>query len=191
MLYATVFIITPGPNNILMANSGALYGFKKTIPLMCGAIFGAPIILLLIAFGGNFILHYALVRETLRGACVFYLLYLAYKIAMAAPPQHRQTAKPVNLKHAFAIQWVNPKVWSQYVIAVSVYANVHHDYTLQIFVMLLAVILISIPSAIVWVFFGKIIARYLRHALHYRIFNITMAILLLAAVLPTLIEHFK
>ena len=33
IVFAFVSSITPGPNNLMLMNSGANFGFKKTIPL--------------------------------------------------------------------------------------------------------------------------------------------------------------
>ena len=46
---ATAF--TPGPNNIMSSYSGFNFGFKKTIPLMLGVIFGWTAILFLMESG--------------------------------------------------------------------------------------------------------------------------------------------
>ena len=38
--YYFVMFVTPGPNNAMLTASGIKFGFKKTIPLMLGVIFG-------------------------------------------------------------------------------------------------------------------------------------------------------
>ena len=40
ILFGIATAFTPGPNNILSSYSGFNFGFKKTIPLMLGVIFG-------------------------------------------------------------------------------------------------------------------------------------------------------
>tara|TARA_B000000609_G_scaffold50685_1_gene37105 strand:- start:280 stop:525 length:246 start_codon:yes stop_codon:yes gene_type:complete len=40
VLFGIATSFTPGPNNIMASHSGFNFGFKKTIPLMLGVIFG-------------------------------------------------------------------------------------------------------------------------------------------------------
>ena len=42
---------TPGPNNIMLASSGANFGFRATIPRMLAIAVGVASMLLLIGFG--------------------------------------------------------------------------------------------------------------------------------------------
>jgi threonine/homoserine/homoserine lactone efflux protein len=187
-----VMMITPGPNNIMMANSGAMFGFRKTIPLMAGAVFGPLILLLLVATGGQTLLHYVWFRDSLRILCLLYLIYLAYKIASSKPPHlnNKALSQPLTFWRVAALQWLNPKVWSQYILVIGIYVNPHQAYAWQIVVLLLMFITISIPGAIAWTLFGKLIARYLTQPVHFRVFNIAMALLLLLTVVPVLLENF-
>ena len=41
--FAFVAAITPGPNNIMLAASGANFGFKKTIPHIAGVVVGSSL----------------------------------------------------------------------------------------------------------------------------------------------------
>lgn len=188
-LFAAVMLFTPGPNNILLANCGALHGYKKTLPIILGAMFGPLSVLLLLATGGALLLKIAIVHNSLRLICFLYVLYLAYKIAMAKPPSDKGRQKILSFWHVFALQWVNPKVWIQYVMVVSLYTNAHYHYTTTILTVAAIFFTISIFSGSVWALLGKTIARYLKSSVHYKIFNVIMALLLLAAVLPDLFRQ--
>ena len=54
-LFGIVTAFTPGPNNILSSYSGFNFGFKKTIPLMLGVIFGWTTMITLMASGMIFV----------------------------------------------------------------------------------------------------------------------------------------
>ena len=190
-LYAAVLIIAPGHNNIMLANSGMIYGFKEKFPQILGVSLGAPLILFVVASGGNVLLKYEIFRNGLRIICLLYLFWLAYKIAIAKSPEMQEASKPFTFLHVVALQWVNPKVWSQYIIGVGIFININHHYVLQILSMAIIFTIIAIPSACIWTLFGKIIAKYLRHPSHYRIFNVVMALLLLGTVLPVIIDNFS
>ena len=81
-------LFTPGPNNAMLAASGATFGFRRTLPHMLGVAVGFPAMLLIVglALGGLFQTS-ALLREGLRWGGVALLLWIAFKIAMADPSQ--------------------------------------------------------------------------------------------------------
>jgi len=43
--FAFVSAITPGPNNLLLMSSGALFGRRQTLPLLAGVLVGFTILL--------------------------------------------------------------------------------------------------------------------------------------------------
>src|ERR1700759_775920 len=84
--FATSMPATPGPNNAMLASSGALWGFRRTIPHMLGIAIGFGFMLLAVAGGGGtLLLHHSTVLEVMRWVAAVYLLYLAYRIATATP----------------------------------------------------------------------------------------------------------
>jgi threonine/homoserine/homoserine lactone efflux protein len=68
---ATAFAVsmsaTPGPNNAMLASSGSLWGFRRTIPHMLGVSVGFPVMLIVVAGGlGGVLLHHPTILVTLR-----------------------------------------------------------------------------------------------------------------------------
>jgi threonine/homoserine/homoserine lactone efflux protein len=115
------------------------------------------------------------------------MLWLAWKIAHAAPPEDKAAGgTPLTFLQAAAFQWVNPKAWAMALTAVSVHAP---DRSLA-GVALVAVIFgaINLPSVGVWVLMGRQLRRYLGRPGRLRAFNITMAVLLVLSLLPVLFE---
>jgi threonine/homoserine/homoserine lactone efflux protein len=83
---------TPGPNNALVAASGANFGFRNTIPHVLGISLGFPVMIFIVGlFLGQLFQSSHLLRELLRWIGVCLLLYVAYKIATAGAlgPQQR------------------------------------------------------------------------------------------------------
>ena len=75
---------TPGPNNALVAASGANFGFRRTFPHVLGISFGFPVMIIIVGlFLGQLIQSSLFLREALRWIGVGLLLYVAYKIATA------------------------------------------------------------------------------------------------------------
>jgi threonine/homoserine/homoserine lactone efflux protein len=87
ILYAFVSSITPGPNNLMLLASGVNFGFRRTIPHMLGIGGGFTVMVLVVGLGlAGLFLAYPPARMVLTLVSVVYLLWLAWKIANAAPP---------------------------------------------------------------------------------------------------------
>ena len=82
ILFGIATAFSPGPNNIMSSYSGFNFGFKKTIPLMLGVIFGWTTMLALMASGLILIFQqYFFLQNIIKFLGTLFLIYLAYKIA--------------------------------------------------------------------------------------------------------------
>ena len=184
--FAFVSSITPGPNNLMLMASGANFGFRRTIPHMLGIGLGFTFMVLLVGAGLVQVFDRFPVSYTvLRGASVLYLLYLAWKIAHAAPVKG-QAAKgvPMTFLQAAAFQWVNPKAWAMALTATTAYSP---EQTLQA-ILIVAVVFgaVNLPSVSTWTVLGQQMARVLTNPRRLLIFNWTMAGLLVLSLYPVL-----
>src|SRR6056297_1413883 len=85
--FALVTVITPGPNNLMLMASGTNFGFLRTIPHMLGIALGFPLMVVCVGLGVMRVFDiWPLGYTLLKVVSVAYLLYLAWKIANAAPP---------------------------------------------------------------------------------------------------------
>ncbi|KIC51848.1 LysE family translocator [Tateyamaria sp. ANG-S1] len=184
--FAFVSSITPGPNNLMLMASGANFGFRRTIPHMLGVGLGFVFMVLLVGAGLVQVFDaYPISHTILKVASVGYLLFLAYKIATAAPARdNADTGTPMTFLHAAAFQWVNPKAWTMALTAVTVYAP---DTTLwAIAIVALVFGAINLPSVSSWTLLGQQMARILTNPARLTAFNWTMAALLVASLYPVL-----
>ena len=184
--FAFVSSITPGPNNLMLMASGANFGFRRSIPHMLGIGIGFSVMVLLVGAGLVQVFDaYPISHQILKIGSVLYLLYLAWKIANAAPVGKGEDAgTPMSFAQAAAFQWVNPKAWSMALTAVTVYTP---DTTLAA-IGLVALVFgaINLPSVSTWTLLGQQMARLLTNAARLRTFNWTMAALLVASLYPVL-----
>lgn len=109
--FAFVSSITPGPNNLMLMASGANFGLRRTVPHMLGISLGHAFMVTLV---GVFLLRifvaYPIMNLILNVLSVAYMLWLAWKIATAVPPDAKKvTGTPLTFLQAAAFQWVNPK----------------------------------------------------------------------------------
>lgn len=103
LLFAFVSSITPGPNNLMLLASGVNFGFLRTIPHMLGIGVGFLILLLAVGLGlGALLTAYPPIQTALKVAGGAYLLYLAWKIAMARTMGNAGAtgAKPMTFRQA-------------------------------------------------------------------------------------------
>ena len=187
MGFALVSSITPGPNNLMLMASGANFGFWRTIPHMLGIGIGFTVMIVLVGLGliglfDAFPISYTI----LKVFSVAYLLWLAWKIANAAPPERGEASgTPMTFIQAALFQWVNPKAWSMALTAITAYAP---GQTVPSILIVAAVFgAINLPSVSVWTVMGQQIRRILNKPMWLRAFNIGMAVLLVLSALPVLL----
>src|ERR687886_2018427 len=107
--FALAMSATPGPNNAMVAASGANFGLRRTLPHVIGVSLGFPAMLLLVALGAAELLQSsATLQALLRWAGATWMLWLAWKIAAASPAASAEgRARPMTLLEAALFQWVN------------------------------------------------------------------------------------
>lgn len=188
--FAFASSITPGPNNLMLMASGANYGLRRTVPHILGVNIGHAFMVFMI---GIVLLRvfeaYPVLNLILKVAGGSYMVWLAWKIANAVPPEARQVqGKPFTFFQAAAFQWVNPKAWIMGITAISVYAP--DSFGVIGGAVMVAVIFcaVNLPSVTVWAWMGVQLRRWLGTARRLRIFNVTMALLLVASLYPMLID---
>ncbi|UWR03275.1 LysE family translocator [Ruegeria conchae] len=189
IVFAFVSSITPGPNNLMLMASGANFGFRRTIPHMLGIGLGFTFMVLLVGAGLVQVFDRFPVSYTvLKIASVIYLLYLAWKIAHAAPVKGQAASgTPMTFLQAASFQWVNPKAWAMALTATAAYAP---GQTLEAIILVALVFgAINLPSVSVWTVLGQQMARVLTNPHRLLIFNWTMAVLLVASLYPVLWPH--
>eukprot|EP01093_Parvamoeba_rugata_P004263 TRINITY_DN1597_c0_g3_i1.p1 TRINITY_DN1597_c0_g3~~TRINITY_DN1597_c0_g3_i1.p1 ORF type:complete len:197 (-),score=25.85 TRINITY_DN1597_c0_g3_i1:263-853(-) len=183
-LFALVSSITPGPNNFMLMSSGANFGFKRTVPHMLGVALGFVLMLVLVGLGVMQLFDlFPISYQILKVLCVSYLFYLAYKIATSHAPDSssKAEAKPFTFVQAALFQWVNPKAWTMALSAMSVYAPSKTFNAILIVGLVFG--LINLPCVSSWTLLGQKLQNYLNDPRRLRLFNITMALLLITSVL--------
>lgn len=184
--FAFVTVITPGPNNLMLLASGTNFGFTRTIPHMLGVGLGFPLMVVCVGLGVMQVFDLWPASYTiLKTLSVGYLLYLAWKIAHATPPEDIRTeARPLTFLQSAAFQWVNPKAWSMALSAITLYAA-GRDLGAVLWVGGIYV-LVGIVSTTSWTMLGQQIRHLLKTPSRLRVFNWIMAGLIVATLIPVL-----
>jgi len=183
--FAFVSSITPGPNNLMLMASGANYGFRRTIPHMLGISIGHSVMVTLVGLGLAQVFEaYPITRLILQIGSTAYLLYLAWKIANAAPPQEGAAqGKPFTFLQAAGFQWVNPKAWYMAIYAITNYTP-DGGGIWPVIIVALVFACTNFPSIMVWATLGTQVKRLLHRPRLLRAFNWTMAGLLVLTLWP-------
>lgn len=174
---------TPGPNNMMLAASGATFGFRRTLPHALGVALGFPVMLFLIALGlGEVFQRVPAIGTTLAWVGCAVMLWLAWRIATAGAAGSRVRPRPLNFIEASAFQWVNPKAWVMSIGVSATFATGAHP-VLEAAIAAGVFVLSGLGSANGWAAFGAGIGRMLGTGWRLRAFNMAMGALLAVSAL--------
>jgi len=189
LLFALVTSVTPGPNNTMLLSSGIHFGFRRTLPHMAGISCGFAIMVLAVGVGiGQLFKNVPVLYTVMDLLSVSYLLYLAWKIGTSgAPTTPDSTRRPMTWLQAALFQWVNPKAWMMALTGATTF-HLHADPRLSAMLLALAFGVVNFPSVGMWAAFGTALRQALTRPRILAIFNWSMAALLIASMLPTLVS---
>ena len=189
--FAIAGSITPGPNVLMVAAAAAGHGVRAVLPHMLGITFGFGAMLLLVGFGlaGPLAANPAL-HAVLRWVGAAWLLWLAWKIATAKTGVTRdgtaEAKPPLGFVGAALFQWVNPKAWMLAAAAIPTFTVEGAALAPQVALIAFVFFAVSMPCLMIWAGIGVGAARLLREKRRLRAFNVAMALLLLASLVPIL-----
>lgn len=187
--FAVVTSVTPGPNNMLLTASGLGFGFRRAVPQIIGIVVGVMVMTLAVGFGlGTVFQTLPIIQTLMKLAAILYLSHLVWGLARADGIEGAAgLSRPIRFIEAALFQWINPKAWLIMVSAVALYTPVEGFFTNLVTIATL-IGLISVMSASLWAGFGRFMRQLLRSRLRIRLFNLTMAALLAATIVPLLFE---
>ena len=197
-VFAAVSSGTPGPNNLMILTSGVNFGMKRSIPHLIGITLGFCFMIFCVGMGLQTMFAVVPQLETiLRYGGTAYLLWLAWKIANSGPissgsGEGKAGAKPMGFWAATAFQWVNPKAWFMAISAITTYASTAASAEVgsklvQVLLVVLVFGIINLPLVACWGWFGSAMRRFLQDPKNLKMFNVTMAVLLVVSLYPIVI----
>lgn len=190
LLFSLVMGFTPGPNNMMLASSGATYGMRRTLPHLLGVTVGFPVMILLVGLGlASILLASPRLQLAMKIISCAYLLWLAVQIGRSRSAGDMAAGKPMRFLAAAAFQWINPKAWLMAVGAITAYTSGRASQLyLQVAIIALINVGVAFAATTTWAAFGAGIRRFLRTPSKLRLFNLLMALLLMGSVVPILLE---
>ena len=184
ILFGMVTAFTPGPNNIMASHSGFNFGFRRTVPLMLGVIFGWTSLLLSMEVGLIFIFQkFEILQSIIKILGSFFLVYLAYKIAFSKNNNEENINQPIGFIETFFFQFINPKGVVVAMITVSTFVDAQSNYLRDSIIVLIVYFFMAIGSVTTWCLIGKYLRKFATSENFIKNFNYTMSFLLIVCVI--------
>ena len=195
-VFAAVSSGTPGPNNLMLMTSGVNFGMKRSFSHLMGITLGFCFMIFCVGMGLQTMFAVIPQLETvLRYVGTVYLLWLAWKIANSGPVGEGKAtgAKPMRFWAAAAFQWVNPKAWFMAISAITTYASSASGGSKlsQVLLVVLVFGAVNFPLVACWGLFGSAMRQFLQNPKTLKIFNVTMAFLLVVSLYPIVQPMFQ
>jgi threonine/homoserine/homoserine lactone efflux protein len=183
LTFAMIAAITPGPNNIILSTSAFNYGFKETIPLMLGVLFGFLSVLTLCLLGiGGVYETFPAFAMIIKIIATCFLIYLSFKIFISTSFSNEKNTKKFSFKDIYFFQIINPKVLSVAMSSSAIFIQNKFTYQIEFILIFLCFVISTSTSAIAWAAIGHSFRKYLNDKKKIVIFNRIMAVLLLMSI---------
>ena len=174
---------TPGPNNAVASYSGFNFGIKKTIPLILGVGLGYTTLVIIINFALiSTFKQFPIIQEIIRILGTFFLIYLAYKIAVSNTSKEEIKKNPVNFFDTFIFQFVNPKGVMAALTLISKFVS-ESNYLMTSIMVIIVCSVTAFLSITTWTFLGKFLRKFATNNSFIKRFNYAMSFLILSCII--------
>jgi len=185
ILASLVIMGSPGPSTISVTAVGASFGVRRSLRYTGGLIAGTIAVLLMVAMGVVALVtsvpHCDRVLSVVSAA---YILFLAYRIA-TAPPLERQkgrvAAPPFTGGVLLAV--ANPKAWLAIAAVFAGTTVIAGNHSLDAVVKIALLSLMIVIIHLFWLVAGVSLSRFLHEPGTSRLFNLSMAVVLVMVTL--------
>jgi threonine/homoserine/homoserine lactone efflux protein len=183
MSYCLVMSGTPGPNNVMLATSGANFGCRGALPAILGIQLGVFVQTFVTCLGlGSVFVAYPQVQHALRVAGSLYLIFLAWKLSGASVGE-AHAPRALSMTEAALFQALNPKSWVKAVTLAAVFMPSGVSATIGALIVCVTGTLVGTPCSFTWAMFGVSIRNLLKNPRKQRAFNLSMGASLLVLAL--------
>jgi len=168
--FAFVAAITPGPNNLLLMSSGALFGLRRTVPHLIGIQIGFAILMMASVFGlGALVAERPILINVVRIIGATWLLWLSLRFFQAAMQSDRSEARieaapigrPFRFFEAILFQWINPKAIVASISGAGAYIAIADDAWQRAVIIAGVFATVGSFACTLWTVAGDTLSRYL------------------------------
>ena len=180
--------IAPGPNNVIVASIGARRGVLAALPYILGVAVGWAVMILLVGAGlSGVLMRMPVLAVAMRWVALAWVVLLAWQIAVAPMPGEGREGRSPGFVTAVFLQWVNPTGWMLALGLISAWFRPERSLLAQEALFAGVFALAVFPSGLLWTLLGSGASRLLQVPWRLRAFNVAMAALLVASMLPTVL----
>lgn len=187
--FAFIAAITPGPNNLLLMSSGALFGLRRTVPHLIGIQLGFAALMIAAVFGlGTLVARWPWLITIVRVLGASWLAWLSLRFFRATvkdtSTEGRMEAAPISrpfrFVEAIVFQWVNPKGIVTAVSSAGAYIAIAESPWQRAAILTGAFILMGTIACTTWTIAGNSLNRYMSKGRSATWMNAAMGLLILA-----------
>lgn len=186
--FAFISSATPGPNNLLLMSSGALFGWRRTLPHLGGILLGFAVLMSSAVFGlGSLVDQWPWLITIVRVLGASWLAWMSMRFFKASLGGERTTkrienapvARPFRFYEAVLFQWINPKAIVAALSSAGAYITLA-DAVWQRAAVIVGVFFVSgLVGCSTWMIAGDALNRYMSSGKSAPYVNGAMGILIL------------
>lgn len=194
--FALISSTTPGPNNLLLMSSGALFGWRQTLPHLGGILLGFAVVMTSAIFGlGTLVEKWPWLIVVVRVFGAAWLAWMSIRFFKAAinhgnaesQMEPAPIARPFTFVEAVLFQWVNPKAIILAVSAAGAYIALAQFVWQRALIIVGVFFLAGVVGCTSWMIAGDILNRYMSAGRSAPYVNGAMGLLILATAVIILI----
>ena len=188
LAYATAMAFTPGPNTTLSTALAANHGLRHAMRFVVAVPFGWCLLLLASIAGlGALVTALPALGQALRWVGVAYMLWLALRLwsrePVVAGDDDRLAGFDIGFARGVALQFVNGKAWLNALTISATWITVEGQTVLRAAQVLPIAAAYGLASNFTYACVGAALRGWLAQGHRLRVFNRTMAIVLVATAL--------
>lgn len=187
LLFAIVATGSPGGATTLATASGALFGFRRSLPLLTGIAAGIASLSAAAAAGlAALLLAFPAAELVLKLAGSGYLLWLAGRIARSGSPRSGPGGArvPTGFWIGVLLLLTNPKGWTVALAGAAAFAAPSAEPFRAALLLSGTLGTAAVASLSLWCAGGVLLARRLRTERQWRVVNAALGALLAISILP-------
>ncbi len=194
--FAFISAITPGPNNLLLMSSGALFGWQRSLPHLGGILLGFAILMTSAVFGlGSLVATWPWLVTIMRVLGATWLAWMSVSyllVAIRGPAPESDSApapisRPFRFHEGVLFQWVNPKALIVGISAAGAYVAIAESIIERALIIAGVFFIAGLLSSSLWMIAGDALNRYMSSGKSARYVNFGMGSLILLTALHILL----
>jgi threonine/homoserine/homoserine lactone efflux protein len=196
--FVIVMSITPGPNNLMMMSSSALFGVRATLPHWLGVNIGFNIMMVAAVFGlGQLVEQFSWTLLLVKIGGSVWLAWMAWLFLSAGlkptrgddeegandtESAEKPGSRPFRLYEAALFQWINPKALLMTISAAGAYVALADGPSERAFLFVATFVVFGAPCGLAWIFAGGALKRVMADGQFAGALNIAISLLLVATI---------